>query len=380
MSDFPDNIFPDDPEYYEVENPSQDQFVESQPIIENTESSTDVASEFREVTYVAPEAETVEESRPQRRVPISSQPDILIETPDEDKQSKRRKKPTPRRNTRQRSKSEDSILPTAWALLKATGLTSIAAILVATIFSYWTPEDITPTNFRAQLQVARVTDQALIPIASPIPVEAETPKIGIIAGHSGPPQDTSFEEDPGAICDENNDGIPELTELEINVAVARAVGTQLVNMGFEVEILEEFDPRLDNYRADALVSIHTNDCQNYGFGATGYNVAGPVSRLSPRAFDQDLVRCLINEYGIATGLERHTGLTEDMTFYHTFGEISDDTPVAIIEIGFMFADRQILTQGQDTISTGIANGIGCFVNAYYDTDAPTIPTVSAPQQ
>lgn len=374
MSDFPDNIFPDDPEYYEDEQPESNQYSEAPPVYEIT---PEVVEEFREVTYSVPETESVSEPEAQHRVPISSQPDILIESTEDTSRAKKRRNKPPRR-TRQRSESSESVLPTAWTLLKATGLTSIAAILVATIFSYWTPDDITSTEFRAQMQIARITDVPLLPQFTAIPDEPTVPKVGIIAGHSGPPQDASFEEDPGAVCDENNDGIPELTELEINVAIARTVATKLINIGLEVEILEEFDPRLNEYRADALISIHTNDCQNYGFGATGYNVAGPVARLDPRAFDQDLVRCIINEYGLATGLERHTGLTEDMTFYHTFGEISDDTPVAIIEIGFMFADRQILTQGQDQISTGIANGISCFVSAYHDLDAPAIPTVAAP--
>jgi N-acetylmuramoyl-L-alanine amidase len=377
MSDFPDNIFPDDPEYYEDEPPESnqysDQYTDSPAIHGPTPS---VVSDFREVTYDAPETETNNESEAQRRVPISSQSDILIESPDERSKAKKRRSTQSPRRSKQRSQSSDSILPTAWTLLKATGLTSIAAILVATIFSYWTPDDITPTDFRAQLQIAHVTDQALIPLASPIPIEATTPKIGIIAGHTGPPQDTSFEEDPGAICDENNDGVPELTEKEINESVSLLVATQLLAAGYEVEILEEFDPRLDNYRADALVSIHTNDCQNYGLGATGYNVAGPISRLAPRAFDQELVRCLINEYGAVTGLNRHTGLTEDMTSYHTFREVSDDTPVAIIEIGFMFADRQILTQGRETLADGIANGLLCFLEAN-SVDAPTLPTVEA---
>jgi N-acetylmuramoyl-L-alanine amidase len=50
-----------------------------------------------------------------------------------------------------------------------------------------------------------------------------------------------------------------------------------------------------------------------------------------------------------------------MTNYHAFNEINSDTPAAIIEIGFMNLDREILTQHQDVIAKGIASGILCFV-------------------
>lgn len=255
--------------------------------------------------------------------------------------------------------------------LKFMVVALLAAVLVATIFSYWTPDESLSPEFVAQMRVVDSTPGAVVLASTPLPTEDTVKTIGIIAGHSGPPQDESFVSDPGAVCDDNRDGIPELTELEINTAVARQVVNNLLNLGYEVELLSEFDPRLNNYRAEALLSIHTNDCQNYGFGATGYNVAGPISRGSLGGGDEPLVRCVINEYGRVTGLDRHFGLTEDMTSYHTFREVSIDTPVAIIELGFMFTDRQFLTQQQDLIADGITQGLLCYVDPEFGENQDT---------
>lgn len=289
------------------------------------------------------------------RVPIQSQlPEVLLE----DEESSKR---TPRPK-RQRPSAKEAVLPSSWAFFRTSFLTLMAAVLAATVFSYWTPEETLPDNFRAQMQVVRTTDQPFEVFPTPLPTEAPRQVIGIIAGHSGPLQDGTLAIDPGAVCDDNGDGIPELTELEINTAVARLVADRLLLSGYDVEILAEWDPRLEDYRATALVSIHTNDCTDYGSGGTGYNVAGPASRgIVARGADEALVRCLINTYGAVTNLDRHFGLTADMTSYHAFDEISLDTPTAIIEIGYMRIDRAFLTQNQDLIADGIAQGIQCFI-------------------
>ena len=50
-----------------------------------------------------------------------------------------------------------------------------------------------------------------------------------------------------------------------------------------------------------------------------------------------------------------------MTRYHTFYEIDPNTPGVIIEIGFMLADRSLLTQRPDLVAQGIIDGILCFL-------------------
>jgi N-acetylmuramoyl-L-alanine amidase len=262
-----------------------------------------------------------------------------------------------------------------WKTTRVFTLTVLAALLMATIFSYWTPDDFLSPEFRQVMRVVNTTHQAPLVLATPLPTQVSITRVGIIAGHSGPPQDPSFSVDPGAVCDENNDGVPELTELEINTAVARMVVDRLLAKGYEVDLLEEFDPGLENYRAAALVSIHTNDCRNYGFGATGYNATGPSARGPLRGIDEALVQCLIDQYGRVTGLERHFGLTVDMTSYHNFREISVDTPTAIIELAFMFADRRVVTEQRELLAEGVYEGLLCFLEPekFFATPAPPTP-------
>ena len=75
-----------------------------------------------------------------------------------------------------------------------------------------------------------------------------------------------------------------------------------------------------------------------------------------------LVGCLIREYAAATGLRFHRdSITFDMTGYHAFKEIDPMTPGAIIELGFMGADRSLLTDRSYEVAQGVARGIACFL-------------------
>jgi N-acetylmuramoyl-L-alanine amidase len=230
-----------------------------------------------------------------------------------------------------------------------------AAVLVSTIFSLWTRPTFFTEEFRAGLNQVQATQRVINIQPTPLPTDIHEVRIGIVAGHSGQPQDSNFEVDPGAVCPDG------LTELQINEAVAREIVTALRRDKYTVDLLVEFDPLLDGYQADVLVSVHTNDCQDYGAAGTGYNVASASARQTTRGQDERLLDCLVSQYGATTGLPRHTGLTYDMTDYHTFDEVAVDTPTAIIEIGFMRNDRDFLLGQQTLIAQGIANGIRCFL-------------------
>ena len=165
-------------------------------------------------------------------------------------------------------------------------------------------------------------------------------QVGLIAGHSG--------HDSGAVCPDG------LTEAEVNQRVAELAAEGLRKRGLRVEILEEFDDRLQGYRAVAFVSIHSDSCQ---VDFSGFKVANQEggSEASAR-----LTACLWDEYGAATGLSRHPStITVDMTRYHAFREISADTPASIIELGFLNADRELLTGQPDRAAGGIVNGVLC---------------------
>jgi len=167
-------------------------------------------------------------------------------------------------------------------------------------------------------------------------------RVGLIAGHSG--------SDSGAVCPDG------LTEAEVNLRVAELVAEGLGRRGMRAEVLEEFDRRLSGYRADALVSIHSDSCQ---VDFSGFKVANQEggSEASVR-----LTTCLWDEYEAVTGLNRHpTTITLDMTRYHAFREIASSTPASIIELGFMNADRRLLTWQPERAARCIVNGILCFL-------------------
>ena len=75
------------------------------------------------------------------------------------------------------------------------------------------------------------------------------PRIGIVAGHWG--------SDDGACCPDG------LTEVEVNLEIAERVVQSLKGRGYQVDLLEEFDTRLNGYLADALISIHADSCQQF---------------------------------------------------------------------------------------------------------------------
>ncbi|OQY25052.1 MAG: hypothetical protein B6I34_02920 [Anaerolineaceae bacterium 4572_32.1] len=177
------------------------------------------------------------------------------------------------------------------------------------------------------------------------PTIAAPKHVGIVSGHRG--------YDSGAIC---ADG---LTEAEINFGVAQRVVALMEHMGYTVDLLDEFDERLENYQADALVSIHADSCDVPG--ASGFKVARVANSAVPEVEDK-LVECLKEEYAAATGLLFHANsITFDMQEYHAFYEIAPQTPGAIIEIGFMGDDRYQLLFQQDRIAGGIVEGIICFL-------------------
>lgn len=238
----------------------------------------------------------------------------------------------------------------------------IAAGLMATIFSFWTDPRYIKAELRAELQVALATDAAT-PRATGMPTPPWLRRIGIVSGHRGP------EDDPGAICPDG------LTEREINFNVAQLVVRNLRGRGYSVDLLDEFDPRLNNYQAAALVSIHSNTCQNWGGEiVSGYLVAKASARPEGGP-DVTLTECIAEHYGQLSQLERRFSLTEDMTNYHTFREIHPLTPASIIELGFMLADRPLLTEQPDLLARAITDGILCFMEPG-TTETPAAPPSS----
>jgi len=171
----------------------------------------------------------------------------------------------------------------------------------------------------------------------------KTPVIGLVVGH--------WQNDSGAVCEDG------LREVDVNLTIARSIASQLADNGYRVEMLGEFDTKLKNYHASALVVLHADSCLP---GYSGFKVARALGSAQPERDDR-LVDCLWNRYASATGLEKDPlHITDDMQNYHAFREMNPKTPAAIIELGYLKDDRSVLTQGAASAAKGVVQGIRCF--------------------
>ncbi len=194
-----------------------------------------------------------------------------------------------------------------------------------------------------------VPNAAASPTPPPTNQRPAGPYVGIVAGHWG--------NDSGAVCP---DGV---TEQQSNLEIAKRVAERLRARGVWVDLLQEFDSRLNGFRGDVLVSIHADSCDPIDADppATGFKVARSQASQIPTVADK-LVDCLHSEYQKATGMDFHeNSITNDMTFYHSFNELDPSTPAAIIETGFLHLDYDMIVKHPDLPAVGITNGILCFL-------------------
>jgi len=248
--------------------------------------------------------------------------------------ARKRKKSSARR----RSASIERIIGTIRHLLTALGIgvVLLAVVMVRT----------DPASFGVGAE-----GESWLEVLDPRP---RGPRIGVIAGH--------WQSDSGAVCPDG------LQEVDITLAVARQVVAMLRERGFVAEVLPEYSRKLDGYRAAAMVSLHADSCVDH---VSGYKVAAREGRPEAER-DRLLVECLNREYGRVTGLPRHDlSITEDMTQYHAFRVIATETPAAIIELGFMGGDRELLTTKQNLVAQGVVDGVLLFVAACDKEASPT---------
>lgn len=234
-------------------------------------------------------------------------------------------------------------------------LSSILAVgaVLATLFTAFTPLGLLPAGL-TEWVAAQLNNSNAANSTFPTPTPRPRPIIGIVAGHWG--------NDSGAVC------IDGFTEVEANLDVATRVQEKLTRAGFDVDLLQEYDDKLEGYNALVLVSIHADTCEYIDDNATGFKVASSLASTAPEKA-QRLVACLSTRYQAATGLRYHpSSITAHMSNYHTFNEIHHNTTAAIIETGFLNLDRQILTQNSDLVAEGIAQGVLCYI---YNESATT---------
>ncbi len=220
------------------------------------------------------------------------------------------------------------------------------AILMATLFSLWTPTSLfTIDESDLQLAILPVAEETSTPMSTSTP--SQKPRIGILVGHWG--------KDDGWVC---ADG---LREVDINLHIATLVQQELAREGYTVDLLQENDSRLIQYQALALVSIHADSCDFINDSASGFKVATALASLHPDQAN-GLAACMVDRYAEITGMTfRYNEVTADMTTYHPFDEVNSITPIVIIEAGYLNLDRQILTEQPDLLAFGIYSSVVCYI-------------------
>ncbi len=251
-------------------------------------------------------------------------------------------------------------LLTAISALRTVSVSFAAAVMAATIFMWWTSPDFLPAQARRDLAPVQATARlisAATPTALPTPIWYN--RVGILAGHSGmtsPSGGRRDQPDPGAVCPDG------FFERSVTEAVADRVAAILRGRGYTVDILEEYDPRLNGYEAAVFISLHADSCENFGYG--GYKSTYPAARTLIRDQDSRLNECIRVNYEGITGLPFQPGsITDNMLLYHAFRKISVRTPANILELGFLSYDRNLLQNQPDRLALGVANGILCFLEA-----------------
>lgn len=311
----------------------------------------------------APEQEaSVQEPPQQVEVPTATVEPVPEEAPP------KTTTPLPRQTARvaEKPKPERHTLVTVVSALRALVLTFSAAVIVSSIFMWFTtPEFLSPTT-RRLLGPVRATAEHNELISTAIPTAFWFKRIGVIAGHSGIATygRTKGNVDTGAVC---QDGF---TEASVTLKVAQQVVAQLQGKGYTAEVLDEFDLRLDNYQAAAFISLHADSCDTFddGFNHSGFKSTYPLERETVRDQDIRLNDCVRNNYAAATGLQfAPGGITPEMTEYHAFYSVyghpgvAPTTPGIILELGLLSYDRDLLQNHTDKSATGVVNGLLCFL-------------------
>ena len=270
--------------------------------------------------------------------------------------------PQNEKNQPNRERRETAFVP-LFNVYKGVQTVLSVAIVVATLFTLWTPTNLlTGEVINSMLVAVEEANQPSQESSTEIQPTSITSseRIGIVAGHWKDTQNSGY------VC---SDGY---AENQINLQIATLVVQGLSEKGYIVDLLEEFDTRLAQYKALTVISIHNDTCEFIGNEGTGFKIAPALANAYPDVSNR-LTQCMINQYGSVTGLQFQTNkLTTDMTTYHSFNEVHSSTPVIVIETGYLNLDRQILSQSTDLIVRGIMDGILCFLGEN-TTDQEAIP-------
>jgi N-acetylmuramoyl-L-alanine amidase len=192
-----------------------------------------------------------------------------------------------------------------------------------------------------------------------IPLLGASPQVALISGHAG------F--DSGAICT-GADGEVLLTEADVNATITQTVARKLRRRGVDVLVLDEYDPRLADVQVDVLLSLHSDSCVD----ESGYKAAASEQQRLPEQ-ESRLIACIDQHYPRATGLVYHPyTVTNDMVGYYAFNRIPPTVPAAILEMGFLGGDQELLTRQPARVARGVFDSLICYIDSTESRD-PTDP-------
>ncbi|MFC1649496.1 N-acetylmuramoyl-L-alanine amidase [Patescibacteria group bacterium] len=181
-------------------------------------------------------------------------------------------------------------------------------------------------------------------------------KVAIQVGHW---QNDSLPEELKMLRDNNGAQAGGVTEVQVNLKIARLIASDLSDKGIEVEILPATVP--ENYWSDVFLAIHADGSEDKG--KSGYKFATSW-RDTTRKADQ-LINILKREYGPATNLQWDDNITKNMRGYYAFAwwrfdhAIHPMTTPVILETGFLTntSDRNMLVKTSEIPADAISRGV-----------------------
>jgi N-acetylmuramoyl-L-alanine amidase len=218
----------------------------------------------------------------------------------------------------------------------------LVAVTMATLFTFWNPHSFFSSQNTIALLPTPANAGGKSSSINPI-------RIGIQIGH--------YKHNDGFVCP---DGIK---EVDVDYVLANKVSLLLGASQITSEVMNEYDLKLINYKADALISIHTRSCTDPSAAASGFTLGTSISAKETEKTNA-LAACLAEQYSYNTSLVfNYQVILDDQINSHTFLDINPQTPAAQIETGSLAVDRGILLDGSDRAANGITAGILCYLKS-----------------
>lgn len=253
-----------------------------------------------------------------------------------------------------------------YSFLKAIISIIFSALLTATLLVTFSPgseyiDQIVPTIETENNEIPGQNNQQKI--------------IGILPGHYG------F--DNGYQC---GGDLNFVKEADVNLRIAVMVRDYLEMHGYTVNFMHEFDPKLTNYTALALVSIHTNNCNTGNNTQSGFQITTGGQNAYPSE-SKRLNDCLTYHYEQSSGLNfLGENYTPEEEMLYSFDTVNNYTTISVIHTGYLGNDYRTISEKTNSLAKGIADGIICYVenetvgSIYKAQPVNTLSTIASSSQ